>query len=379
MKSVSRLAMIAFVTAVAMTSCEKGPKDKWGPGVPKENDLSYIHLVVQPQCGGELVSDLLAGKNTRVGVVRVTTDGEYLTVKYEIEGGGWLISETHLSVTASLAEVPAGTDLNPKTGLFEYKTNHDPYVSSYTYSGIPVNGNKQLYILAHAVVERVTGWQTNLEQVSIILPDYVNMSVSYPYTGASSYFTTTVTNGGILDGTYDGWCVDAGNTIYTGTSYLAEVISSYDETCLEGIVDNPANMDKVNWVMNQGFVGTPSLSEGDFTYGDVQLAIWALIDNGTSLSGVGPYSQARVDEILALAEDGGNEFIPECGQKLAIVLRPVDATGNPVAAQITIAQVTIITFPTVCVPLTAGDETAWAAGYDFGGSNWAKYFIYCLN
>jgi hypothetical protein len=229
-------------------------------------------------------------------------------------------------------------------------------------------------------VEKVSYWQTDLPGISVILPEYVNMSVTYPYAGAPAYFSTTVTNGGILDGTYDGWCVDVGNVIYTGTEYTAKVISSYDSNGgLAGLVDKPENLEMVNWIINQNFAGTPSLAGGVFTYGDVQRAIWQLVDDQVSANGLGAWSQARVDEILALALTGGAGFVPECGQKLAVVLVPVDIAGTPVTAQITIAQVTIITFPTVCIPVTDGNETAWAAGYDFGGRNWAKYFVYCIN
>lgn len=369
-------ALIAFAVMAAIVSCEKGPAEKGGPKNPRPNDLSYIHLVVQNYCGGELVSDLLAGKNTKVGVVRVTTNGEYLTVKYEIEGSDWVISETHLSVTASLSDIPATMNLNPKIGLFKYKKEHYPQVNSYTYSGIPVGGNDNLYIMAHAVVERVTGWKTDLPAVSVQLPEYVTISVSSPVPGGESYFVTTVTNGGILDGTYAGWCVDVGNVIYPATEYTAKVVSSYD-TDLSQVVDKPENLEKVNWIINQNFVGQTASDGSVFTYGDIQRAIWELVDDSVSESGLGDWSQARVDEILALAENIPARYVPECGQEVVVMLVPVNETGQSIPVQKTITQVAVITFPGVCVPETSGSETAWAAGYDFGGPNWAKYFIYC--
>ncbi|MFO7574769.1 MAG: thioester domain-containing protein [Bacteroidales bacterium] len=377
MKRLILLLTITAGIAVILSSCEKGPAEKRGPENPKPNDLSYIHLVVQNYCGGELVSDLLAGKNTKVGVVRVTTDGEFLTVKYEMDVTDWVISETHLSVTASLADIPATMNLNPKTGLFKYKSKHSPQVSAFTYTGIPTEGNSSLYIMAHAVVERVTGWKTHLPAVSVQLPEYVTISVGYPQSGDESYFTTTVTNGGILDGTYSGWCVDVGNAIYPGTEYTAKVVSSYD-TDLLGVVDKPENLEKVNWIINQSFTGQTSSDGTVYTFGDVQRAIWELVDNDVSESGLGEWSQERVDEILTLAENAGDSYVPECGQEVVVLLVPVDGEGGePIPVQKTITQVAVITFPGVCVPVTKGSETAWAAGYDFGGPNWAKYFIYC--
>lgn len=373
-----QIALIASVILTAIVSCEKGPPEKnGGPKNPKPNDLSYTHLVYQNGCGGELVSELLAGKNTKVGVVRVTKEGEYLNVKYEIEGSDWVISETHLSVTASLSDIPATMNLNPKIGLFKYKKEHYPQVSSYTYSGIPVDGNGSLYIMAHAVVERVTGWKTDLAAVSVQLPEYVTISVSSPVAGGESYFITTVTNGGIIDGDYAGWCVDVGNVIYPGTEYTAKVISSYD-TDLSGVVDYPHNLVRVNWIINQNFVGQTAPDGTVYTYGDVQRAIWELVDDSVSDAGLGVWSQSRVDIILALAENAGERFVPECGQEVAVMLVPVDHEGVSVPVQKTITQVGVITFPGVCVPVTKGSETAWAAGHDFGGPNWAKYFIYCV-
>ena len=377
MKKLFLLFGVIVGLAVVISSCEKGPPEKGGPKNPKPNDLSYIHLVVQNYCGGELVSDLLAGKNTKVGVVRVTTDGEYLTVKYEMDGTDWVISETHLSVTASLSDIPATMNLNPKIGLFKYKNEHYPQVSSYTYSGIPVDGNGSLYIMAHAVVERVTGWKTDIPAISVQLPEYVTISVDYPQAGSGSYFTTTVTNGGILDGSYAGWCVDVGNAIYSGTEYLAKVISGYDAD-LSGVVDKPENLEKVNWIINRNFVGQTASDGNVYTFGDVQRAIWELVDNDVSESGLGDWSQTRVDEILMLAENAPPGYVPECGQEVVIMLVPVSGEGGePIPVQKTITQVAVITFPGVCVPVTKGSETAWAAGYDFGGPNWAKYFIYC--
>ncbi len=370
-----------FTAAILLiTSCEKAPSDKGGPKPEKSNNLDLSVLVVQPDCGGTLTTDLIAGKTTKVGVVTVTKVGEFINVKYEISGDGWVISETHLSVTSSLAEVPAGGDRNPSPGLFEYSANHFPYVRTYTYTDIPVDGNQKLYILAHAVVKKVTAWVTDLPGISIMLPDYVQMSVNYPYTGAPAYFTTNVTGGTFLDGTYEGWCVDLGNVIYSGTNYTAKVVSTYEnDISTMGLVDKPENLEKVNWIINQNFVGQPAYGGGIFTYGDIQRAIWTLVDNEVSTNGLGTWTQAHVDEILAAAEIGGVDFVPACGQRIAVILVPVDSNGNTLNVQVTIAQVTIITIPGACTPVVSYDETAWGAGPDFGGPNWAKYFTYCVS
>jgi len=172
----------------------------------------------------------------------------------------------------------------------------------------------------------------------------VNMKiVTYPYPGADSYFDTELSNAGDLDGTYDGWCVDTGHVIYLGTTYTATLTSSYDPAATS-LVDKWWNLDLVNWIINQHFPGEPSACHGGsiYTYGDVQRAIWVLIENTNSTSGLGSWSQCRVDEIVAAALANGNGFEPSCSQDVAIILNPINA------AQLTVAQITMVSIPGVC-------------------------------
>jgi len=104
------------------------------------------------------------------------------------------------------------------------------------------------------------------------------------------------------------------------------------------MVENPDHLDLVNWIINQDYVGEAAPDGlGTYTYGDVQRAIWTLVEDGNSTSGLGAYSQARVDVIVAQATANGEGFVPGCGQFVAVILQPVE----PGDAQVTIAQVTI--------------------------------------
>ncbi|MGB4291491.1 MAG: hypothetical protein WBJ37_01240 [Bacteroidales bacterium] len=357
------------------TSCEKdsGLKpDRKGPVV---NNTNTIEFVIQNSCGGELTADLFAGKNTKVGNVKVTRNGDNLNVTYKTLPG-WMFTETHLSVTASLAEVPTSGGTNPIPGLFAYSQTHEPPVQIYTYENIPVERLNQVYVLAHSVVKSVLSWQTSLSALETLLPETATLKVTYPTASSSSYFTSTLTDGGILNGTYPGWCIDLDAYIYQNTAYTVKVISSYDpEFGGMGLVEHPENMDKVNWILNQNYVGKTAPDGNTYTFSDVQRAIWALIEDQQSTNGLYNWSQARVDAILTEANAYGDNFVPECGGVVAIVLKPI-GTQNPV--QLTLVQVTLIEFPSVCDPVLGYPETAWSAGYDFGGSNWAKYFIYCI-
>ncbi len=363
---------IVSVLVIALISCEKNPdfNDKTS-GKIKVNDLNLIGYVSQPVCGSDLHADIFAGKNTKAGEVLITLNGDLLNVTFSADDG-WAFSETHLSVTNSLDEVPATEGGNPAIGLFEYHANHTPAVTEFTYNNISVDGNSQVYILAHAEVRPVLQWKTNLEEFSNSLPAEAIMSVQYPVAGSTSYFKTTITEGGILDDTFNGWCIDVDNVIYNNMDYPVKVISSYDPGFSSlGLVENPQNMDLVNWIISQNFPGTAAPDFNTYTYGDVQRAIWELLDDNYSESGLGLWSEERVKGILEEAAANGEDFVPQCGDKIAVILLPVDLTQP--------FQITMVEYPAACDPVYGSSETAWAAGYDFGGSNWAKYFTFCIS
>ena len=371
------VALLLIITAV---SCEKD-MDYMDDDNLTITNAGYKSMLVSPAGGALFVTDLLAGRSTDVGRVEVWNDAEYLYVRYIIDsdltpgditddGALTLITETHLSVGTSMDAMPVNRGGNPAPGKFEYSGKHFPGVREYTYkiertwdAGTP------LVLAAHAVVEK-TGGVPGLE---ISLPETVNLNVYYPGTaGEPSYFDAVVTGGSMLDGIYDSWCIDTDNVIYSGSNYtyIANVYSSY-EAMPDGIMEQPGNLDLVNWVINQGFVGRPSLYpevNGNYTMGDVQVAIWTLIDDEISTS-VGAYNMVRVNEIIDAAAGAGEEFVPECTEKIAVVIVPVNG------AQVTIAQVTFIEVKLPCDDLS---ETAWAAGRSFRGKSWATWFEYIV-
>lgn len=329
-------------------------------------------------------TDLVTGrKHDKVGEVHVWSDADYIYVKYVITETGWYITETHLSLHVTWVSIPQTKSGNPIPGQFEYKNEHD-YVTSYMYM-IPNEWDhgETVDIAAHAVVKT----KSPLDALEEMLPETATAKVYYPYTGGPAYFPTVVVTGDPdFAGTYQGWCIDTDRVIYQKTNYEMIVYSSYEELPA-GIVDYPENLDLVNWIINQNFVGQPAfdyllpdagnngLGEplGTYTYGDVQKAIWILVEENPSASGLGPYSMDRVREILYAAYANGNDYEPgDCEEdKVAVILVPT--SGN---RQITIAQITFIEVGIPCVP--EGDETAWGYGTDFPGANWAMWFSYTI-
>lgn len=114
--------------------------------------------------------DLIAAQDMDVGDVCVSNDATNLTVTYTTVDG-WTLIKTHLALST---DAPGSGEWiargngwqnrsgNPAPGRFPYQANHDPAVTTFTYtipladiSGGVVTGD-QLYIGAHAVVERET-------------------------------------------------------------------------------------------------------------------------------------------------------------------------------------------------------------------------------
>ncbi|MEJ2560723.1 MAG: hypothetical protein P8186_31775, partial [Anaerolineae bacterium] len=204
------------------------------------------------------------------------------------------------------------------------------------------------------------------------LPGQVTISTVYPGLdyGAPSYFDITVSGGITLDGTYDGNCADLAGGPPSGLAvpYLST------ELIPDGVVQKPENLDLVNWIINQDFVGQPSGCDGAYTWGDVQWAIWKLIDGreptpGT-LSSLQAWSECRAQEIVDAAIANGEGFVPGCGDVMGIILAP----------ETTWTQSVIIWIP---VPCAAEDETVWGGDYfgtplEFPGDNWAIYFAYTV-
>ncbi len=137
-------------------------------------------------------------------------------------------------------------------------------------------------------------------------------------------------------------------------------------------LEYPENLDLVNYILNQHFVGKLSRCGGNYTLGDVQLAIWTLVDDyvPTGIEALGPWSQCKVDEIVANSIALGEGFVPRCGQKLAVILETTEYVG--IIGQLAIVEVSITCeYETQC-------ETAWGNGTSFPGNNGDMYFTYTI-
>lgn len=390
-----------------------------------------------------LVYPLQAGAaGDLIGTVTVWNDATNLYVEFAIDDTldqPEADSDWHLLKTAVLAtddKSLKGSLATGAPGQFPYQhfelanSKFDAFEISLADLGVTANDADDLIVAFHANVENqddiigyvdndgvvheepgfdILGYTDNdgvvhpepgFDIVCPTLDPLVTVNVAFP--GGDSYFNTTVSNGGALDGTYDGFCVDTGHTISPGTTY--NNVATYYSTDLEalvGVVDRPYNLDLVNWIINQDFTTQSATCVArNYTSGDIQRAIWTLVENTLSTSGLGTWAECAATEIINAAttatggaiDDPTVSWEPGLDDLIAVILRPFNTSGTT-NAQVTIAQVTMIGVGCLAVDwepiLDPWDEvykgsTAWAITADGSGipfpkgNNWGLYYVYIV-
>lgn len=317
----------------------------------KDNAITF-----DTSCAPTQETDLIAGQNQYAGTVRVTkVDAETLEVVFQA-APGFCITETHLDVAADPSEFPVNGGGNPKIGNFEYQGSH--YCEGQVVYTVPATGT---YIAAHAVVKCI---EEDPQSILSKLPETVSFCPSRDSRTWEdpAYWAFAFQTG--LTGTYGGWCVDADSPLENGVCLEDVPLFPADENLPEGILEKPENLDALNWLLNQELIGTASSAGGLFTYGDFQVAVWNLVDNGICcLPSLGDYSEDRALELVNLALANGEGYTPGCGEYMGLILVPVDR------------QPVIFGYKLDC---EAGEceETAWAEGCPFPGNSWATFFKY---
>ncbi|MEZ4811265.1 MAG: hypothetical protein R2819_12970 [Allomuricauda sp.] len=175
---------------------------------------------------------------------------------------------------------------------------------------------------------RYKNWENDDCDINVVpdLPATLNACTTAKGVDAdNSYFDLTI-NDTSLAGDYGAWCVDVDLSLGADQCFEAEVFSSY-ETLPDGKFEHPENFDLVNWILNQNFIGTESPSGGTYTFGDVQWAIWELIDDNNCVlcAYLGDdWSTTKGQEIVDQALANGEGYEPGDGDSLAVVLIPTN-------------------------------------------------------
>lgn len=155
-----------------------------------------------------------------------------------------------------------------------------------------------------------------------------------------AFLSVDIAEGVLASVDNDAWCADLQTSIGFST-YTYDVYSSYEDlSSLElslgvPLFENSSDFDRINWLLNQNIIGTVSPTGGTYTFGHVQWAIWEIIEGeGNNCTddcdylSCDPINQWDLDKTynetlgleLVAAAAAGEGFMPQCGQKIAIVL-----------------------------------------------------------
>lgn len=341
------------------------------------------------------VIDLIAGQYTKVGTVTVKAESGYLKVTYQTTSP-WVMSATHFDVKSNYTLIPQSNG-NPVPGNFQYKADHNPAVNNYTKT-IPLPGYSPIYIAAHADVVKdfktllaasPYGEATGINAIAIG-GKYVSNGSAY----LDSYLLINMTVPGLyIRGPYKAYCVAPDDFMFGtypdsigGPCYYesADVSSSYGS--LPGIIANPGNMGKVNYILNN-YLDTYGRPKSGYTFGDIQAAIWYLVawgpptlqDKTVFLNG--RLSNWDINRTSSIIDSTINQdaYIPPSWGLMALIFSDLYSQrlfDNPFNELVGFlpgqAFLIIVPVPRIC----GGSETAWGKGCDFPGRDWAMYFKY---
>jgi hypothetical protein len=247
--------------------------------------------------------------------------------------------------------VPLPPDGGQSGDWLKYLQNLDPPQFSYSFGNSPVADGLQLHWCDHLyfnvnlkipqwndfqgisgkgyLTVTVRQWNDDCDDTTepkeVLLPSYdTDVTVEYyDSPDDSAYFKAVITNlpGGPysppLDGTppitCNAWCVDQEGLVYLYDGdhypYNVHMISSYDPMNPVDGQHYPADYDWpcVNWIIN---------NKGAYTKEQIQNAIWYFVDGGYD-PGSGP-----VHDLIQAALADGQNFVPEPGQNIAVLLIP---------------------------------------------------------
>ncbi|TYA71825.1 hypothetical protein [Seonamhaeicola marinus] len=164
------------------------------------------------------------------------------------------------------------------------------------------------------------------------LPEVVSITTTTKR-GPEAYFTLDILDTNLAGTDLLAWCADIDLNLEVEGPLDFDVYSSYGDNIPDSVFAQPDNLDVVNWILNQDYVGSESPNGGTYEYGHVQWAIWELLnsyncnicDNLTNPTGTWRDDSRNLEkakEILNAAVENGQDFVPACGQKIGVVLVP---------------------------------------------------------
>jgi hypothetical protein len=329
---------------------------------------------------------------TLIGYVRFESDKVIIDLTDWNQDGipdmyPYVIEEIHIHFAGDVKGIPQTKKGNPIPGRFEYNITPDEYTTRYE---IPVVFEE--FGAIHLSVVKFGG----IEGFEFYLPNDP-VTVEFKYPGPDSYMQMEIIsdNAGALKGIYENWCVNTEITMQNYKPYEALLYSSYDEDLPEGLVDYSENLHLVNYLINYYYEGKEVVLKNEdcsdylvdnmtvseaITLGDIQKAIWKLIDEEWDYDDLSGPRWTSLDErvfgIVCAVKEAVNAlpnkfFKPECNQKIVFLVYSYQEGTQLIVGQPTISS----------VPVPCADEggTAWGDGYygaTFGGAQWGTWFKY---
>jgi len=349
------VAMLLFMCV--FLSCQKDKSEEFS-----QNNIS-------PELKASSFSAILwANEDINIGTVTINESFHVVTVEY-VTHNGWRLLQTNLHGEQEWEDIPQTAAGVPIIEQFEKIQLHSPSVSTFATT-LDQDFYGCFYISAHAYVQ-----YDPTDAFGDALPEKADLRIAYPYPGGPAYLPkmSISGSGSQLDGIHKGWSVDIGEPLQQNTSYQVDVYSSA-EVLPQGVVDHPENFCYVNWIINNSFVGLDSPEgNGTYTFGDVQRAIWNFIDDKQSSIGLNPWDYDRAQEIIHAAHRNGEDFIPSCGDMIAVVLVPTNSAAT------TIMEISFDDFvPDCIIPNPNTSDQAWGEGRLFPGDGWGMYIPFCI-
>ncbi|TBN06472.1 hypothetical protein EYD45_00905 [Hyunsoonleella flava] len=216
--------------------------------------------------------------------------------------------------------------------------------------------------------------EPDLDALELNLPQTVSVFAKQAecIEGGGSFAALDIDNGYLAGSNIPAWCADL-EGLLTSDTFSYDVYSSYEDVSgLEQspgvpLFENPNDFDRINWLLNQDIIGTESPNGGIYTFGHLQWAIWEIIE-GTgnnctddcdflSCDPIDQWDNNKSDnerlglELVVAAAEYGEGFIPQCGQKIAVILASTTQQSLIITIDVPEKEVRI-----------SGCETAFAKG-----------------
>ena len=318
--------------------------------------------------------DLIAGQHIDVGDVVVQRVGDELCVEYQLSAEalaeGWFLTETHLAIATDPSDIPQTKKGNAIPGQFLYGDDDlgvcdgdgnliggaDSYSECVSLSDLGIGPEDEIYVAAHAVVCKLSEVVTETvvsdagsDDVLVITEDTSNPGypIDYPgpYEGTSAPAVSTWV--------HPLWPTIAGAHWISSAYYVEDQVNNSWRLFTRSF-DIPAN------AVNLGGTLRITSDNAEEVY---------LNDSSVGVDGevYGPFIDDREwDTVITYGVS------PQPGENvLEVMVRNYAQSGGTVTSNPT-GLIYSMDYHYQLLEC----ETAWGAGIDFPGKNWATYFTY---